>query len=92
MEDAFDELDVSSVLTGHIGSHWQHLLTSLRDGHDVLKRLEDLVRECNKDVAFLDQARRTVRLKSAAENIAEFRQQVQSYKDTLQLSLQTVVL
>lgn len=92
MEDTFDELNVQSISTGHIGTHWRNLLTSLQDGHTVLERLEELLRECNKDVAFLDQARRQVRLKSATENIAEFRQQVQSYKDTLQLSLQTIIL
>ena len=92
MEDTFDEIEIQDSLTGHIGLHWRNLVTSLQDGHIALEQLEDLVQTCNRDVAVLDQTRRRIRLKSAAETIAEHRQQIQTYKDTLQLSLQTIIL
>ena len=92
MEDTFDELDPRSMSTGSIGMHWRSLLISLQDGHTAIKRLEHVVQSCNTDVAFMNATRRHIRLKMAAEEIAEFRQQIQSYKDTLQLSLQTIIL
>lgn len=46
----------------------------------------------NRDVEFLDSGRRLVRMKAAAQQIANQRQEVQAYKDYLQLSLQTVTL
>ena len=92
MEEIFDQLDVEAIATGCIGTHWQNLLTSLRDGHDALEQFETLLQNCNKEVVVLDRARRAIRLKEAADSIAEFRQQIQSYKDTLQISVQTVIL
>ena len=91
MEDTFEELD-SQPSTGHIGTHWTNLSRSLQDGRGTLERLEALLKEVNKDVSFLDAPRRQIRVKGAAEQIANFRQQIQTYKDALQLSLQTIIL
>jgi hypothetical protein len=91
MEDTFDELEVQPS-SGHIGIHWKNLLRSLQDGRSTLEQLEELLTTINKQVTFLDSARREVRVKSAVEQIANFRQQVQTYKDAMQLSLQTIIL
>ncbi|KAF4214229.1 hypothetical protein CNMCM8980_006914 [Aspergillus fumigatiaffinis] len=91
MEDTFDEFEVQPS-SGHIGIHWKNLLRSLQDGRSTLEQLEELLTTINKQVTFLDSARREVRVKSAVEQIANFRQQVQTYKDAMQLSLQTIIL
>ncbi|KAG2003845.1 hypothetical protein GB937_009337 [Aspergillus fischeri] len=91
MEDTFDELQVQPS-SGHIGIHWKNLLRSLHDGRSTLEQLEELLTKINKQVAFLDSTRRKVREKSAVEQIVNFRQQVQTYKDAMQLSLQTIIL
>jgi predicted nucleic acid-binding Zn-ribbon protein len=91
MEDTFDELEVQPP-SGHIGIHWKNLLRSLQDGRSTLEQLEELLTTINKQVTFLDSARREVRVKSAVEQIVNFRQQVQTYKDAMQLSLQTIIL
>lgn len=94
MEDTFQDLDDAQVLkeTGHIGTHWRNLHQCLNDGHLSLLDFDLLLLELNKSVTLLDQARRQVRIQSAAVKIAQFRQQIQAYKDTLQLSLQTTIL
>lgn len=91
MEDTFEELD-SQPSTGHIGAHWINLSRSLQDGQGTLEQLEVLLKETNKGVSFLDSARRNLRVNAVAEQIARFRQQVQTYKDAMQLSLQTIIL
>ena len=79
--------------TGHMGTHWLNLSRSLQDGQDALKDLEKLLNPpLNKDVSVLDDSRRYMRLKDAAEKLAEYRQHVQSYRDTIQFSIQTITL
>jgi uncharacterized protein YoxC len=91
MEDTFEEFD-SQPSTGHIGAHWSNLSRSLQDGRGSLEKLEQMFKDVNKDVSFLDTARRHIRLKGVTEHIAKFGQQVQTYKDAMQLSLQTIIL
>jgi hypothetical protein len=57
-----------------------------------MERLLVLLVQCNKDVRFMDATRRQMRLNDASEQIAIYRQEIQSYKDALQLSLQSVTL
>ncbi|KAK4235593.1 hypothetical protein C8A03DRAFT_36541 [Achaetomium macrosporum] len=94
MEDTFQDIDDDQVLreTGYIGSHWRNLNQCLNDGYMALTEFDEMLLELNKTVRVLDQARRQLRLQSAATRIAQFRQQIQAYKDTLQLSLQTIIL
>jgi hypothetical protein len=91
MEDTFETLDAQPAM-GHIGTHWTNLSRSLQEGRRTLEELEELLKGINKDVSFLDGARRHIRVKVVAEQIAGFRQQVQTYKDAMQLSLQTIIL
>jgi hypothetical protein len=94
MEDTFEDIQSQqgSQPTGHIGTHWKNLLRSLHDGCAALHELEELLGGINKDVPVLDASRRQIRLKTASEQITSFRQQVQTYRDGLQLSLQTIIL
>ena len=94
MKGTFDQANNPhpSQATGHIGNHWKNLSRSLQDGQNTLIRLQELLEGVNKSVTLLDGPRRQLRFNSAAEQIVAFRQQIQSYRDALQLSLQTIIL
>ena len=94
MKDTFDQERVKASLhaTGHIGGHWANLAASIRDGSKTLEQLEALLEKTNKNVTVLDGARKHFRLKEATDEILMYQQQIRSYRDTLQLSLQTVIL
>lgn len=92
IETSFDELDSGPELVGDIGNHWWNLRISLQDGFDGLTRFEALLLKVNKEVGTLDSVRRYARIQAASSEIAAHRQEIQAYRDTLQLSLQTVTL
>ncbi|KAK4455319.1 hypothetical protein QBC34DRAFT_66989 [Podospora aff. communis PSN243] len=94
MEETFQDTEDEQVLqqTGHIGTHWQNLHQCLSDGHDALSEFDAMLVDLNKSVRVLDETRRELRIQSAASRIALFRQQVQAYKDTLQMCLQAIIL
>ncbi|CAN9148211.1 unnamed protein product [Alternaria alternata] len=86
-----EDLDSRAPLTGKIGEHWVSLKTILDDVCDPLKKLEALLVSTNKDVRWLSSTRRAIRLKDANDQIGIYRQSIQTYQDTLQLSLHTGV-
>jgi uncharacterized phage infection (PIP) family protein YhgE len=92
IEDGFEELDGSAPLTGHIGAHWLALKTTLNEGCNSMNSLQRLLVHVNTDVRYLGSIRRVARLKEANDQIVMYRQEIQAYKDALQLSLQSVVL
>ncbi|PKS05900.1 hypothetical protein jhhlp_007731 [Lomentospora prolificans] len=92
MEDSFEDLDSGPQPTGHIGTHLNHIRNSLKDGHCSLQKVETLLVSANKEVGFMDATRRHIRMKSVSDQLANYRQEVQVYKDALQLSLQTITL
>jgi len=94
MKDTLEDAKVKSSLqaTGHIGNHWNNLSTTIKDGKNTLINLQNILDKANKTVSFLDSPRKHLRLKVATEQIAMFQQQIRSYRDTIQLSLQTVIL
>ena len=78
--------------TGHIGTHWENIKCSLEDGKETLTGLQVMVNKVNKDVSIFSGPRKLVRLKSAEVKISQFRQQIRSFRDTLQLSMQALIL
>lgn len=94
MKDTLEEDKVKSSLqaTGHMGSHWTNLSKSIKDGQNTLIQLQSTLDRVNKSVGVLDGARKHLRLKGAMDEITMFQQQIRSYRDTIQLSLQTVIL
>ncbi|KAF1926472.1 uncharacterized protein M421DRAFT_102513 [Didymella exigua CBS 183.55] len=86
------ELRAHSNTTGHVGSHWKNLSRSLSDGSSTLEQLWSLITSVSKSAKFLDAPRKHLRFKSAIAQIAEFREQIQSYRAALQLSLSTITL
>jgi hypothetical protein len=91
MKDTF-EADITGSATGHIGNHWRNVSKSLQNGQNTLNKLQELLEGVNRSTTILDGPRKQVRLKAAMEQIATFRHQIQSYRDALHLSLQTVTL
>jgi hypothetical protein len=94
MKDTLEEEKVQSSFqaTGHMGSNWKNLLTTINDGQNTLLQLQDTLDKTDKTVGIFDGTRKHLRLKSASEEITMYQQQIRSYRDTIQLSLQTVIL
>ncbi|KAJ4407072.1 hypothetical protein N0V91_004239 [Didymella pomorum] len=94
MKETIDQKDLRGNLqtTGHVGSHWKNLSRSLNDGEGTLEQLRSLIISVSRSAKFLDAPRKHLRFKSAIAQIAEFREQIQSYRAALQLSLSTIIL
>jgi uncharacterized protein YoxC len=94
MKETFERDDVRPNLqtTGHVGSHWKNLARSLDDGASTLQQLHALLDGINKTTSILDAPRKQLRFKSAMEQIATYREQIQSYRAALHLSLSTIIL
>jgi hypothetical protein len=92
IEDGFEDLDSRAPLTGIISAHWQALKATLTDGCVAMDTLRELLVDINKEVSNLDAIRRGKRLKEANDRIVLYRQEIQAYKDALQLSFQSVIL
>lgn len=94
MKETFEHAgsQTASQTTGHVGTHWRNLNRSLLDAQKTMEQLAGLLEGVNKDARFLDGPRKLVRLRGATDQIVVFRRQIQSYKDALQLSLQTMIL
>ncbi|KAF1967117.1 hypothetical protein BU23DRAFT_573502 [Bimuria novae-zelandiae CBS 107.79] len=94
IKDTLDHDEVKATLqaTGHVGNHWKNLARSLDDSADKLKRLQELLDDANKGRSFLKGTRKALRLRGIKEQIAGYREQVNSYRGALQLSLSTILL
>lgn len=90
MEVTFEEMNSDKPVEGLIGAHWVDLFQSLGDSQQSIEKLQKVLEDVGKEVKFLDTARRQLRIKTAADEIAVCRQEVQTYKDALQLSLHTI--
>lgn len=87
-----ENVQLSLHSTGHIGNHCSNLSISIQDGQNTLIQLQITLDKVNKSVSILDGARKHLRLQAAAQEITMLQQQIRSYRDTIQLSLQTVIL
>ncbi|KAH7066375.1 hypothetical protein BKA63DRAFT_160737 [Paraphoma chrysanthemicola] len=92
MKETFELEDIKANLTGHAGGHWENLARSLKDGEETLSQLTSLLEAVNKKTNFLDGPRKVARMKGAIEQIGMFRDQIQSYRSALELSLSTIIL
>jgi hypothetical protein len=79
-------------ITRHLGTHWRNLSKCIKEGPRTIIKLARLLEDVNRQTSVLDTTRRYMRLKSASQQIESFRHQIQSYKDTMQLSMQTIVM
>ncbi|KAL9094493.1 MAG: hypothetical protein Q9165_003343 [Trypethelium subeluteriae] len=82
----------AGVGTDQIGNHWQNISRALENGKETLAQLRACLKDVNKTSRLFDTPTKQLRLNAAADRISLFREHVQSYRDALQLSLQTVIL
>lgn len=82
----------SFTLTGHISDHWRSISACISDALQTLESLHESLEKVDKNVRFLDNVRKQLRLKEASEEIAVYQQQIRSYRDIIQLSIQTAIL
>ncbi|KAM5356734.1 hypothetical protein ACJ41O_003380 [Fusarium nematophilum] len=90
MRATFD--NVSRPVTGHVGTHWENIDCSLKDGKKALDGLHVVVQEASRETSILSGTRKHLRLKAAELKIGLFREQIRSFRETLQLSMQALIL
>ena len=78
--------------SGHVGTLWSNVARSIEDGKGVLDQIQSQLRDINKETRFLDDHRKQLRLNRSEPKMARFRVQIQSYRDSLQLSVQAIIL
>jgi len=78
--------------TGQIGTHWRNLSTSIRDGKDILEDMLTLLERIGKTRTVLNRPRMQLRYQLQGDKLTALRQRLQSYRDTIQLSLSIVIL
>jgi hypothetical protein len=78
--------------TGHMGNHWSDISRSIQDGQNTLGDLLKTLQKVDKTVSVLDSTRKHFRMKGATPEISMYQQQIKSYRDTMQLSLQTMIM
>ncbi|KAM7194160.1 hypothetical protein V8F20_008080 [Naviculisporaceae sp. PSN 640] len=78
--------------TGHIGSHWRSMLAFIEDSCDTLERLNTRLREVDKSARLMSSARKHLRLLFASDEIEAYQKTIKSYRDTMQMSIQIVIL
>jgi hypothetical protein len=79
-------------LTGIVGNHWASLNSCLDKAKGTISSLQGTIAEINKTVTVFDSARKHMRLKSAANKLDLYQQLIRSYKDTVIISLQTLMM
>jgi len=93
MKETLGQDDMKSSLRapGH-GNHWENLSLSLLNGKQMLQTLYELLGDLNKDRSFMNKPMKQLGFQNAMDQIALYRERIQSYCTALQLSLQTVVM
>lgn len=84
--------DESMQDTGHFGNHLRSISVCTADGIVVLERLHETLRSVSKSSRLLDGLRKHFRLLSVSDEISVYQSQIRSYRDTIQLSMQAVIL
>jgi hypothetical protein len=94
MKTTMEDPNINGSLSssGHLGNHWANVKILLSDAEKALDSLSCTIVKVDKKVTVMDATRKHIRLKSAAEKIGLYQQQIRSYRDTLQISLQTAVM
>lgn len=92
MKETFDQEEMKTNLTGHVGNHWKNVAKALHDSEETLEQLNTLLESVNKKAKILDGPRKVIRFKSSIEQIGLFREQIQSYRGMLETSLTTIIV
>ncbi|KAJ0104340.1 hypothetical protein J7T55_011124 [Diaporthe amygdali] len=85
-------VDAGVQETGHLGNHLRSISVCITDGIALLEQMHQTVRSVGKTSRLLDGVRKHFRLQSASDEISMYHDQIRSYRDTIQLSMQTMIL
>jgi tRNA threonylcarbamoyladenosine modification (KEOPS) complex Pcc1 subunit len=82
--------------TGHEQSHWEKAQRGMNDCRGTLERLSSVLERVRGDHGnshtFFSRQRRQIRLDMNTTEIVALRHQIQSYKDTMKLSLHVITM
>jgi len=79
--------------TGHEGEHWRNVKQSMQDCRQTLNRLQVIMKNLHKnDTQFLGRVRKQVKLDLKGGEITMLKQQISSYRQAMQVSLQVITL
>jgi hypothetical protein len=79
--------------TGYEAEHWRNVKQALEDCKGTLQRFQSVVESVYKEEGqLLRRSRMLGALKLQAQDIANFRQQIGCYRETLKISLQLITL
>lgn len=92
MRDAFEHATAEqSSETGYVASLWNSIAQAIEDSRERCGQFQELMKIINKDASFLDAHRKQLRLNQSWDSITRFRVHIHSCRDSLQLSLQTII-
>ena len=94
MKSTMEETSVKAAVqsTGHIGNHWKNISAAADDSRQALERLNEVLAKVGKSVGVMGSTRKHFRLKFANDEIEMYRRKIKTYRDTMQISIQTVLL
>ena len=82
--------------TGYEQSHWEKAQRGMNDCRGTLERLSSVLEQVRGDHGnghvFFSRQRRQIRLDMKSTEIVTLRNQIQSYKDTMKLSLNVITM
>ncbi|KAM7189342.1 hypothetical protein V8F33_010121 [Rhypophila sp. PSN 637] len=78
--------------TGHIGNHWRSILGLIEASSTTVERITDILENVDKPARIMGSTRKHFRLMFAADEIEAYQNTVRTYRDTMQISLQTIIL
>ena len=94
MKSTMEETSVKAAVqsTGHIGNHWKNISAAADDSRQALERLNEVLAKVGKSAGVMGSTRKHFRLKFANDEIEMYQRKIETYRDTMQISIQTVLL
>ena len=88
-----DDAYALKATTGHERLHWECVEKSMNDCCRILESFKNVLEKVKKDGSgFFPRPMKQVRLKMNSAEITTLKEQIQSYKETMNLSLQIISL
>ncbi|KAH8655083.1 hypothetical protein BGZ60DRAFT_152893 [Tricladium varicosporioides] len=78
--------------TGHAGNLWRNVSCSVEKSQEVMIQLKGVLQRVDKNSNLASGLRKHIRLTAASEEISIYQQQIRTYRDTLQLSMHSIII
>jgi hypothetical protein len=95
MHESFNDPSLATIdmQTGHEAQHWRNVKRSLQDCRSTLKSLSDILDGLKQSGGnFLQRPRKQINLQFKLREIGILKEQVTSYRQTMQLSMQLLTV